>query len=173
MRRIQRTLLSGASGLAVCAVLGSSAFGQTNTTTGSSGTGATPDQKPAQVETVVVTGIRGSLRDSLTMKQSSDLITENISAKDIGQLPDITIAEELNTLPGVNASRDRGNDSQVSIRGLGPRLVLGLVNGEEIASSETRPKHIAGRFFRRKSFPASRSSRRNRRISFPAASRGS
>jgi hypothetical protein len=70
------------------------------------------------------------------MKQNSDLITENISSKDIGQLPDITIAEELNTLPGVNATRDRGNDSQVNVRGLGPRLVLGLVNGEEIASSE-------------------------------------
>jgi TonB-dependent receptor len=95
---------------------------------------STADQSAPEV--VVVTGIRGSMRDSINMKQSSDLITENISAKDIGQLPDITIAEELNTLPGVNATRDRGNDSQVNIRGLGPRLVLGLANGEEIASSE-------------------------------------
>lgn len=88
------------------------------------------------METVVVTGIRSSLRDSLSMKQNSTLITENISTKDIGELPDITIGEELNRLPGVNTQRDRGNASQVAIRGLGPRFVLGLVNGREVASSE-------------------------------------
>lgn len=39
-------------------------------------------------------------------------------------------------LPGLNGSRDRGNASQAVVRGLGPRLVLGLVNGREVASSE-------------------------------------
>jgi len=88
------------------------------------------------IESVVVTGIRASMRDSLVMKENSPLITENISTKDIGQLPDITIGEELNRLPGVNTQRDRGNASQVAIRGLGPRFVFGLVNGREVASSE-------------------------------------
>jgi iron complex outermembrane recepter protein len=88
------------------------------------------------VETVTVTGIRESLRDALTMKQNSTLITDNISTKDIGELPDITIGEELNRLPGVNTQRDRGNASQIAIRGLGPRFVFGLVNGREVASSE-------------------------------------
>jgi TonB-dependent receptor len=85
---------------------------------------------------IVITGVRGSLRDSLIMKRKSDLVTENISTKDIGQLPDVTIAEELNRLPGVNTTRDRGNASQAALRGLGPRFVLGLVNGREVASSE-------------------------------------
>jgi iron complex outermembrane recepter protein len=85
---------------------------------------------------VVVTGVRQALRDSISAKQHSDLIGDNISTKDIGELPDVTIAEELNRLPGVNTTRDRGNASQASIRGLGPRLVLGLVNGREVASSE-------------------------------------
>jgi TonB-dependent receptor len=88
------------------------------------------------LETVTVTGFRTSLRDSLEMKQKSALITENISTKDIGQLPDVTIGEELNRLPGINTQRDRGNASQVAIRGLGPRFVFGLVNGREVASSE-------------------------------------
>jgi iron complex outermembrane recepter protein len=138
--RTRHALLFGASALAIVAT-GLPAAGQTSTTAPPPQQTQTPpaqttNSKPEPVEEVVVTGIRSSLRDSLLMKQSSDLITENISAKDIGQLPDITIAEELNTLPGVNATRDRGNDSQVNVRGLGPRLVLGLVNGEEIASSE-------------------------------------
>ncbi len=89
-----------------------------------------------QLSEVVVTGVRQALRDSITVKQNSSLIGDNISTSDIGQLPDVTIAEELNRLPGVNTTRDRGNASQASVRGLGPRLVLGLVNGREVASSE-------------------------------------
>jgi iron complex outermembrane recepter protein len=88
------------------------------------------------LQEVVVTGQRAALRDSIALKQTTDLVSDSISTKEIGQLPDVTIAEELNRLPGVNTTRDRGNASQASIRGLGPRLVLGLVNGREVASSE-------------------------------------
>ena len=121
MKSLQRVLLCGASAIAVYSAMPVAAFAQTD---------------ESAVETVIVTGIRESLRDSLVMKQNSALITENISTKDIGQLPDITIGEELNRLPGVNTQRDRGNASQVAIRGLGPRFVFGLVNGREVASSE-------------------------------------
>lgn len=85
---------------------------------------------------IVVTGIRASLRDALQAKRSATNVVETVSSKDIGVLPDTTIADELARLPGVNATRDRGNDSQAAVRGLGPRLVLGIVNGREIASSE-------------------------------------
>lgn len=85
---------------------------------------------------IVVTGVRQAMKDSISAKKNSDLIGDNITTADIGQLPDVTIAEELNRLPGVNTTRDRGNASQASIRGLGPRLILGLVNGREVASSE-------------------------------------
>jgi iron complex outermembrane receptor protein len=85
---------------------------------------------------IVVTGVRQAMKDSIATKKNSDLIGDNITTAEIGQLPDVTIAEELNRLPGVNTTRDRGNASQASVRGLGPRLVLGLVNGREVASSE-------------------------------------
>lgn len=90
----------------------------------------------ASGDEVVVTGVRASLRDAIQIKRNSDVISDVISTKDIGQLPDVTIAEELNRLPGVNTTRDRGNASQASVRGLGPRFVFGLVNGREVASSE-------------------------------------
>jgi TonB-dependent receptor len=95
-----------------------------------------PATDAAQVEEVVVTGVRKSLRDALAVKQGSDKVVEAISAKDIGVLPDVTIAESIARLPGVNATRDRGNDSQAVVRGLGARLVLGTVNGREVASTE-------------------------------------
>lgn len=95
---------------------------------------AAPVSAPAQE--VVVVGVRKSLRDALEVKRAQTGVMEAISSKDIGALPDVTIAEELDRLPGVTASRDRGNDSQASIRGLGARMVLGTVNGREVASSE-------------------------------------
>lgn len=90
----------------------------------------------AKPDDIVVTGLRASLRDALQAKRKLSVVAETISSKDIGALPDVTIADELGRLPGVNTTRDRGNASQASVRGLGPRLVLGLVNGREVASSE-------------------------------------
>ncbi|OYW78839.1 MAG: hypothetical protein B7Z26_09115 [Asticcacaulis sp. 32-58-5] len=87
-------------------------------------------------EEVVVVGLRKSLRDAIGQKRASSGVAEFISAKEIGVLPDVTIAESLARLPGVNTSRDRGNDSQASIRGIGPRMVLGTINGREVATSE-------------------------------------
>lgn len=87
-------------------------------------------------DAIVVTGYRASLRDALQAKRASSVVTETISAKDIGALPNVTIAEELARLPGITATRDRGNASQAAVRGLGPRMVLGLINGREVASSE-------------------------------------
>lgn len=113
-------LLAAASGLTLAAATG--AYAQTPET--------------AQVEEVVVTGVRKSMRDALAVKQGSDKVVEAISAKDIGVLPDVTIAESIARLPGVNATRDRGNDSQAVVRGLGARLVLGTINNREVASSE-------------------------------------
>ena len=95
--------------------------------------------KPAEADDlgeVVVTGYRASLQDALEVKRNSELVVDAIAGGDIGALPDVTIAESLVRLPGVNGTRDRGNQSQAALRGLGPRLVLGLVNGREVASSE-------------------------------------
>ena len=88
------------------------------------------------MDEIVVQGVRASLANALESKRASDLVVETISSDSIGQLPDVTIAESLIRLPGINGARDRGNESQAVVRGMGPRLVLGLVNGREVASSE-------------------------------------
>lgn len=127
MKRISRTLRVGVSAISITCALGGTALAQSTDA---------PGVNAATADEVVVTGVRASLRDSIAIKRRSDLISDVISTKDIGQLPDVTIAEELNRLPGVNTTRDRGNASQASVRGLGPRFVFGLVNGREVASSE-------------------------------------
>ncbi len=93
-------------------------------------------ESQAESQDVVVVGMRKSMRDALDVKRRETGVMEAIAAKDIGVLPDVTIAESIARLPGVNTTRDRGNDSQAAIRGIGPRMVLGTVNGREVASSE-------------------------------------
>ncbi|MFP1133080.1 TonB-dependent receptor [Asticcacaulis sp. W401b] len=95
-----------------------------------------PTPTADETQEVTVVGMRKSMRDALATKKAQTGVVEVISAKDIGVLPDVTIAETLARLPGLNTVRDRGNDSQAAIRGLGPRMVLGLINGREMASSE-------------------------------------
>lgn len=133
MKRI-RYLFSSATSLLVFGAISQPALGQT-----ASPTPPNPPIGLSDAQTgndIVVTGIRASLRDALQAKRAATNVVETISSKDIGVLPDTTIADELARLPGVTATRDRGNDSQAAVRGLGPRLVLGLVNGREVASSE-------------------------------------
>ena len=126
MGRAAIRLLGGASALALTMVAGA-AFAQVE---------GGQTEEPSSVDEVVITGVRGSLKDALAVKRDADKVVEAISADDIGQMPNVTIAESIARLPGVNATRDRGNDSQAVVRGLGPRLVLGTINGREVATSE-------------------------------------
>lgn len=87
-------------------------------------------------EELVVTGLRRSLENALEVKKSSQHVVEALDLADIDAIPDVTIADAIVRLPGVNGARDRGNQSQAAIRGLGPRMVFGTVNGREVASSE-------------------------------------
>jgi len=97
---------------------------------------AATDSSSTGVTEIVITGVRANLDKALNTKRDDDHVVEAISADSAGALPNVTIAEALVRLPGVNGTRDRGNQSQASVRGLGPRLVLGTVNGREVASTE-------------------------------------
>ena len=103
---------------------------------------------PTTVDEVVVTGIRASLRNALADKRRADNVVEVLSSDDIGALPEISIAESLARLPGLTSNRDRGNGTQISIRGMGPNLVNTLLNGRELVSAE------ASRNIRYEQFPA-------------------
>lgn len=89
-----------------------------------------------QTATVVVTGIRRSIEDSLSTKRNSDSIVEVVSAEELGKLPDVSIAEALSRLPGVVGQRGPdGRVNVISIRGLSPEFSGSLLNGREVVSS--------------------------------------
>ena len=110
--------------------------------------GYAADTAVAEPEEIVVTGMRAALDKALDIKESNDHVMEALSMDDINGTPAVTIAEALIRLPGVNGSRDRGNESQAAIRGLGPRMVFGTVNGREVASPEP------GRAIRYEQYPS-------------------
>ncbi|MEO0550392.1 MAG: TonB-dependent receptor [Pseudomonadota bacterium] len=93
------------------------------------------EDEEATLDVVTVTGIRGSIQNSLNEKKNNTSIVEAISAEDIGKLPDLSIADSLARLPGVTAQRVRGRSQQISIRGLGPDFSLALWNGREVVSA--------------------------------------
>jgi iron complex outermembrane recepter protein len=101
-----------------------------------------------QTEEVVVTGIRKAMEKSLDVKRNANQVVESLDLSDINSMPDVTIADALVRLPGINGARDRGNQSQASIRGLGPRMVFGTINGREVTSSEP------GRSIRYEQYPS-------------------
>lgn len=94
------------------------------------------EEQKAVIEEVVVRGFGASLGKALREKRFSDSVVEVISSDDLGVLPDVSIADSLARLPGVAASRDRGNASRISIRGMGPRLNAATMNNREIVSAE-------------------------------------
>jgi len=87
------------------------------------------------IDEVVVTGLRKSIQDSISVKKDESSIVEVVSAEDIGKLPDASIAEAIGRLPGIAAQRTNGRAQTLSIRGLGPDFTVTTFNGREQAST--------------------------------------
>jgi iron complex outermembrane receptor protein len=99
------------------------------------GAGAAHAQQP-ELEEVVVSGIRASLRESIATKRESATIVEAITAEDVGKFPDKNVAEALQRVPGVVITKDFGEGERVSLRGTAPNLTRTLLNGHAVSSAD-------------------------------------
>ena len=95
---------------------------------------STPSYAQDVIEEVVVTGLKGSLQQSTTIKKNATNFVDSISALDIGKFPDLNVAESLQRVSGVSIDRSGGVGQQVTVRGLGPQFNTVLVNGRQIAN---------------------------------------
>ena len=87
------------------------------------------ESDPADENTIVVSGIRETVQQSIETKKRSDLIIDALAADEIGDLPALSIGEALETLTGAASHREQGGATEISIRGLGPYLGSTVVNG--------------------------------------------
>ena len=95
-----------------------------------------------EVDEIVATGIRQSLKDAQQIKRDSDVFTDAVSASDISSLPDRSVTEALQRIPGVSISRFRSSSdpdhfsvegSGVVVRGL--TFVRSELNGRDVFST--------------------------------------
>ena len=100
------------------------------------------DPSSSQSNDIVVTGIRASIQASLDQKRKADVVSEVVTAQDIGKFPDKNVADSLGRLTGVDvvtgsaAAGGFGENSTVSIRGTDPALNLTLLDGHSVATGD-------------------------------------
>jgi len=92
-----------------------------------------------ELEVIEVRGFSRSLIQSLNQKRFSDTVSEQLSADDLGALPDVSMADALTRLPGISAVRTGGQAAEINIRGLSGGFVFSTLNGrEQVSTSGSR-----------------------------------
>ncbi|GAA0574773.1 TonB-dependent receptor [Rhizomicrobium electricum] len=95
-------------------------------------------------ETIIVTGIRGSLERNLSIKRSAVGLIDAITHEDTGRFPDANLATALMRVPGVTVNRavtslsginsSTGEPTEITVRGFGPTFNETLFEGRKIPS---------------------------------------
>ena len=98
----------------------------------------TKSKEAEELGTIVVSGIRESLKASLDKKRDADAIIDAITAEDIGKFPATNVAEAMAQLPGVTLDRAFSATQKVSIDGLDPSLNLSYLDGHPVAQAVWR-----------------------------------
>jgi TonB-dependent receptor len=100
------------------------------------------DSSSQTLQEVVVTGIRKSLESAQAIKQNSEQIVDSVTSQDIGALPDRSVSEALQRIPGITLQRTDNNRDParlasegggIFIRGLS--WVRSELNGRDIFSA--------------------------------------
>lgn len=108
---------------------------------------AKPAAASEELERVVVTGIRASLRKALDVKRQADSIVDAVTAEDVGKFPATNVAEAITVIPGVTIDKAFGQGEKVSIMGTDPALNRTLLNGQSMASVDWFFAEQQGRTF--------------------------
>lgn len=93
---------------------------------------------------VVVKGFRGSLATAISDKKRSNEMIDVVKAEDIGEFPDLNLAESLQRIPGVSIDRDGGEGRQISVRGLNSEFSRTRINGLEALATSAGKDGSAG-----------------------------
>lgn len=94
------------------------------------------EQSSEELEEVVVTGLRGSLKASMETKRDAVGVVDSINAEDIGKFPDTNLAESLQRITGVSIDRRNGEGALVTARGFGPQYNLVMLNGRQMPGAD-------------------------------------
>ena len=146
---MRRMLRGGSAAVLVAAMMTTTAFAQ------DSGI-----EEEDDVDEIVATGIRQSLQNAQDIKRNADTFVDSITASDIGALPDRSVLEAIQRVPGVSISRFAAGDdpdhfsvegSGVVIRGLSyvrsefnGRDAFTANNGRALGFQDVPPELVGG-----------------------------
>ncbi|MBS0567136.1 MAG: TonB-dependent receptor [Proteobacteria bacterium] len=143
---IRRTVLSRALAISLACVVSEVVAQDTTQQARSAETTAPPEtagthtsaaadkDKSTSMETITVTGIRSSIQSSIENKRNDTVISDVLSAKDVGDLPALSIGDAIQTITGVSSHRENNGATELFVRGLGPFLTASSFNGREISN---------------------------------------
>jgi iron complex outermembrane receptor protein len=123
------------------ALFGGNAFAQQSTASQSDTSKADADNA-ANLQEVVVTGIRYSVKASIATKRAANNMTEVATAEDVGKLPAKNVADVLQTLPGVDTSSSVAGEGafaendRISLRGTPNSLTQTTIDGHFVSSGD-------------------------------------
>ena len=138
--RSVREALRGRTVPAVAVMMAMTAGAQAQTAASDNSDSSADQKKDAPLtEVIVVTSRRAAIENADERKKNSESIIDSVTADDAGKLPDISIDEVLQRVPGVTITRWGDPDhfqaqgTAVQVRGLSG--VAGRINGEEVFSA--------------------------------------
>lgn len=85
-------------------------------------------------DAIVVSGIRATIQDSINVKRQETAIVDALSADDIGDIPAISVGQAIQTITGATTHREKGDASEIALRGLGPFLSNATFNGRDASN---------------------------------------
>lgn len=85
-------------------------------------------------DAIVVTGIRETIQNSINTKREETAIVDALSADDIGDLPALSVGQAIQTITGATTHREKGDASEIALRGLGPFLSNSTFNGRDASN---------------------------------------
>ncbi len=94
------------------------------------------EQAMEELEEIVVTGLRGSLKASMDIKRDAIGVVDAISAEDIGKFPDANLSEALQRITGVSIDRRNGEGALVTARGFGAQFNMVTLNGRQMPTAD-------------------------------------
>lgn len=92
------------------------------------------EETPDAVDAIVVTGQREAQRVAIAVKRDTFVVSDVVSADDIGKLPDHNTAAALRRIPGISVMEDQGEPRFPVIRGLRSTYNRTTIDGALVAS---------------------------------------
>nr|WP_154377944.1 TonB-dependent receptor [Duganella guangzhouensis] len=136
--RFARPAIAVAVASALSILASSTALAQTDTANSNSSNSSTATrapEEPSDATTVMVVGTRKSVASAIDRKIRNATVSDSIVAEDVNQFPDKNVGEALSRITGVQLTRDFGEGTQVSIRGVEPDLNRIEINGMSVLAT--------------------------------------